>query len=75
MPLHLTPELEQRLEQLAAQTDRTPEEIALEGMDRFLAYEEEILAAVKKGEEDIAAGRVLEHHEVVARINRLLNGR
>jgi len=44
-------------------------------MDRFLAYEEEVLAAVQKGEEDIKAGRVLEHHEVVARIEGLLSDR
>ena len=75
MTLHLTPALEQRLEHLAAQVHRTPDELAQEGMDRFLAYEEEILAAVQKGEEDIKAGRVLEHHEVVARIEGLLSDR
>ena len=70
MPLHLTPELEQRLEQVAAQTGRAREELAHEVLDRFLTEQEEILAAIKEGDDDIAAGRVLAHEEVVARFEK-----
>ena len=70
MPLHLTPELEQRLAQLAAQTDRTPEEFALEAVDLFVTEQEEILAAIREGDDDIAQGNVLSHEEVVARFER-----
>lgn len=75
MAVHLTPAQEQRIQDLAAQAHRTPDEIAQEGMDRFLAYEEEVLAAVRRGDEDIKAGRLLEHQEVVDRIVRLLRDR
>jgi predicted transcriptional regulator len=70
MPLHLTPGLEQRLKRLAAQTGRAPEELAHEVLDRFVTEQEEILAAVKEGDDDIAAGRVLDHEEVVARFEK-----
>ena len=72
MALQLTPALEQRLEYLAAQTHRSPEELAEEGMDRFLYQEEQIQAAVKRGRADIAAGRFVEHEEAVAFLDRIL---
>ena len=75
MAVHLTPAQEQRLQHLAAETHRTPDELAQEGVDRFLAYEEDLHAAVKRGREDIVAGRLLEHEEVFARINKLLHNR
>jgi predicted transcriptional regulator len=75
MPVQLKPELEDRLQHLAACTSRTPDELAEEGLERFIAYEEDLLMAVKRGNEDIAAGRVLEHEAVVARIEKLLQGR
>jgi predicted transcriptional regulator len=70
MPLHLTPELEHRLEQLAARTERTPEELAQEALDRFVSEQEEILAAIQEGDNDIASGNVLPHEEVVARFQK-----
>jgi predicted transcriptional regulator len=71
MTVHLTPIQEKRLQHLAAHAGRTPDELVQEEVDRFLAYEEEMLWAVQRGNEDIAAGRVLEHSQVVARIERL----
>jgi predicted transcriptional regulator len=70
MPLHLTPELEQRLQQLAAQSGRTPEQLAQEALDLFLTEQEEILAAIQEGDDDIASGNVLPHEEVVARFEK-----
>lgn len=71
MSIHLTPIQEQRLQHLATYSGRTADELVQEEMDRFLAYEEEMLRAVQRGDEDIAAGRLLEHSEVVARVERL----
>ena len=73
MELHLTPALEQRLDHLAAQTQRTPEELAQEGMETFLDYEERSLAMVTRGRAEIAAGQVVEHQEVVTRIQQIRN--
>jgi predicted transcriptional regulator len=70
MPLRLTPELEQRLAQLASQSRRTPEQLTEEALDLFLTEQEEIFAAIKEGDDDIAARRVLDHEEVVARFEK-----
>jgi len=75
MPVQLKPELEDRLQHLAERTSRTPDELAEEGLERFIAYEEDLMMAVKRGNEDIAAGRVVEHEVVVARMEKLLQGR
>lgn len=73
MTLQLTPALEQRLEHLAAQTRRSPEELAQEGMDRFLAQEEQILTVIERGRADIAAGRLLETEEVFSHVELALS--
>jgi predicted transcriptional regulator len=75
MTVQLTPEQEQRLQHLAAAMTVTPDELAQAGLDRFLDYQEDVMLAVKRGREDIAAGRVVDHDEVFARIERMLDGR
>ena len=75
MAVHLTPALEQELQELAAQSNITPDELAQHALEDFVAYRRDLNDAVKRGDEDIAAGRVLEHDEVIARINRLLQTR
>lgn len=75
MAVHLTPSQEQRLQHLAAETHRTPDELVQDCMDRFLAYEEDLHAAVKRGREDIGAGRLVDHEEVFARVEQLLRDR
>jgi predicted transcriptional regulator len=75
MTIQLTPSQEERLLNLAGLTARAPEDLVQEALGQFLAYEEDMAAAVQRGGEDIAAGRLVEHSEVVARIERLLDGR
>ena len=75
MPVQLKPEQEERLQHLAERTSRTPDQLAQEVVERFLADEEDLEAAVQRGREDIAAGRLIEHDEVLARIDRLLRDR
>jgi predicted transcriptional regulator len=75
MTVQLTPAQEERLQQLATLRSLTPDELAQEGIDRFLSYEEDLVAAVQRGREDIAAGRLLEPEEVFARIDRMLQSR
>ena len=75
MTLQLGPALEQGIEHLAALTRRSPEELAQEGMDRFLAQEEQTLAILERGRADISAGRLLEPEEVLAQIEGMLSER
>jgi predicted transcriptional regulator len=75
MALQLTPALEQRLHHLAAMQDRTPDDLAEQLVEQSLAYEEDILATIQRGRDDVAAGRVFTHQEVVSRIEKLLEPR
>ena len=75
MSIELTPVLEERLEVLAAQTHRSAQELAQEGMEHFLAYEEDMVATVKRGREDFAAGRTVSHEEVLLRLAKILEAK
>jgi predicted transcriptional regulator len=72
MPLHLTPELEQRLAQLAAQTGRSPDEIAQEALEEYATHLESLIADIREGEESADREGWLTHEEVVARFEKLL---
>jgi predicted transcriptional regulator len=75
MAVQLKPEQEQRLQQLAAQSGLTADEYLQQQVDSILEYQEDLAAAVKRGDEDIAAGRLLSHEEVFARIDKRLKDR
>jgi predicted transcriptional regulator len=75
MAVQLKPEQEQRLQQPAAQSGLTVDELLQRQLDSFLDYQEDLTMAVKRGDEDVAAGRVVEHDAVVARIDKLLQSR
>jgi len=75
MTVQLTPEQEQRLQHLAAEMTATPDELAQDCLDRFLDYQEDMMLTIRRGRADVAAGRVVDHDEVVARIERMLDGR
>jgi predicted transcriptional regulator len=75
MAIQIRPEQEQRLNHLASRSGLTPDELLQQQLDRFLDYHEDLAMAVRRGDEDIAAGRVLDHEEVAGRIEMLLHGR
>jgi predicted transcriptional regulator len=72
MAAHITSIQQERLEHLAERTTLTPDQLLQEEVDRFLDHEEEMLRAIKQGDEDIAADRLLDHADVVARIDHLI---
>jgi predicted transcriptional regulator len=75
MAVQLKPEQEERLQQLAAQAGVTADVYLQQQVDSLLEYQEDLAAAVKRGDEDIAAGRLLANEEVFARIERRLKDR
>jgi predicted transcriptional regulator len=75
MAVQLKPEQEERLQQLAAQAGVTADVYLQEQVDSLLEYQEDLAAAVKRGDEDIAAGRLLANEEVFARLERRLKDR
>jgi predicted transcriptional regulator len=72
MEVHLTPEQEARLHQLATRTGRNPEQVVEDAVDRLLEYDERFIAAVEKGRASARQGNLLEHDEVVDRIEQIL---
>jgi len=72
MTLHLAPELEQKLQYLAAQTERTPDELAQEAVENYLKRIEALATAVREGEESAEREGWLTHDEVFDRLNKRL---
>ena len=72
MEVHLTPEQQGRLIQLASRTGKDAEQVVLEAVDRMLEDEARFAEAVRRGFDSLDRGEHVEHEEVGARIERLL---
>ncbi len=73
MEVKLTPELEAKLDSIAAQQGRDAQSLVNEAVERLVGYDEWFVREVEKGLEQIERGEVLEHEEVGARLEKLLN--
>ena len=60
-----------RLRRFAERTGRGPSDLLEEAVDRLLEYEASFTEAVEKGRSSSRRGELLEHDEVVERIERL----
>lgn len=72
MEVHLSPELEAKLNRKAAHEGRDTESLVHEALERFLDYDEWFIREVEKGLAQVERGELLEHEEVGARIEKLL---
>jgi predicted transcriptional regulator len=66
--LHVPPELEAKLTRLAAETGRQVDQVAL--LATSVDHDEWFRAEVEKGRAAAREGRLLEHDDVVARLDR-----
>jgi predicted transcriptional regulator len=73
MEIHLTPEKEALLRQVAARTGQDAVEVIQEAVDRLLDHDTWFVQEVEKGLSQAAKGDLIEHDEVVARIEKRLN--
>jgi predicted transcriptional regulator len=71
MQVHLTPEQETRLVELAAREGRSPDQLLQEALDRFFEADSDFVEAVIKGLASLDRGEGMTHDEVGARIDRL----
>jgi predicted transcriptional regulator len=71
MEVHLTPEQQHQLSELAAERGRAADALAQEAISRYLAEESRFIEAVKLGEEALQRGDYLTHEQVGERLNRL----
>lgn len=73
MEIHLTPEKEALLRQVAARTGQDAAQVVQEAVDRLLDHDTWFIREVEKGQLHAAKGDLMEHDEVVARLERRLN--
>jgi len=73
MEVHLTPEQEAELSELATRKGRNANELAQEVIGFYLEHEARFVVAVKRGLEVLDRGEYVAHEEVGARIDRLFN--
>jgi predicted transcriptional regulator len=72
LKIHLSPEQEARLSQLAGSKGLDAEGLAQEVLSLYLEHESRFIEAVKRGMASLDGGQYIEHEEVGARIERLL---
>ena len=68
MEVRLSPEKEARLQDVAMRTGREAAQLAEEAVDRMLEYDARFIEAVEEGRAAARRGELLEHAEVVARV-------
>ena len=74
MNLQVPPELEAKLTRLAAETGRTVDQVALDLLASSIDHDEWFRAEVEKGRASASEGRLVEHDEVVSRMDRRYRG-
>jgi predicted transcriptional regulator len=73
MEVHLSPEKEARLEQLASNTGRQPVQVVEEAVDRLLEEDARFRAAVRKGFASLDRGEFIDEDEMAERVARMLH--
>ena len=68
MEVHLTPEQQHQLAELAAHRGRDADALAQEAISRYLAEEARFIEAVKLGEEALDRGEYLTHEQAGQRV-------
>ena len=74
MNLEVPPELEAKLIRLAAETGRTVDQVVLDLLASSMDHAEWFRGEVEKGRAAAREGRLLEHDDVAARIERRYHG-
>ncbi len=69
--VHLSAEKEARLLQVAARTGKDAAQLVEEAVDRMLEYDVRFIEAVEEGRNSARRGELLEHDDVVERIERI----
>jgi predicted transcriptional regulator len=72
MEIHLTPEKEELLRQVAARTGQDAAQVVQEAVDRLLDHDTWFIREVEKGQMQAAKGDLIEHDDAVARIEKRL---
>ncbi len=71
MEVHLAAEKEAKLHQLATRTGKDATQVIEEAVDQLLEYDARFIQAVEEGRASARRGELLEHDEVVERIEHM----
>ena len=71
MEVQFSPEKEARLKEVAARTGRPAADLVEEAVDRMLEYDAQFVEAVEAGRAAARRGDLIDHDEVVARIEKM----
>ncbi len=74
MDLHVPPELEAKLNRLAAETGRNAGQVALDLLAISVDHDDWFRREVEKGRLSAREGRLLDHDEVASRIDQRYRG-
>ena len=74
MDLHVPPELEAKLNRLAAETGRHADQVALDLLANSVEHDDWFRREVEKGRVAAREGRLLDHDDVASRIDRRYPG-
>jgi predicted transcriptional regulator len=72
MQVNLPPELQAKLDRIAAQQGREPESLVNEAIERLLGYDEWFIQQVEQGLAQVERGELLEHEQVVTKAEDLI---
>ena len=73
LTVRLTPELKERLGELAVRTRRTKSFLAGEAIADYVARELAIVAGIERGLDDMRTGRVVAHEQVMADVDGIVD--
>ena len=71
MEVHFSPDVEARLQQVASANGKDAEQLVKETVDRMLDNRASFVAGVQRGIEQANRGELVEHGEVLKRIDSL----
>lgn len=72
MEIDLSPELQARLDQISSQQGRDSKELVREAVERLVSYDDWFLRQVEIGLQQADRGELLEHDDVVNRMESLI---
>jgi len=71
MEVHFPPDIETRLQQVALANGKDPEQLVKDTVARMLENQARFIAGVEKGIAAAERGELIDHENVVKRLNRL----
>ena len=73
MTIRVRPDVKEKLDRIAADTQRSKSFLAGEAVAAYVERELEIIDGIKRGMADAAAGRVLSHDDAMAEIYAVID--